>query len=129
MGFGRVIMEDPVSFDVWGKVKPHNRSLAVKEITALHPEMTKMGVRLMVNRSVAKDESILVLENQGWDFVKAFQKLSSDWLEGISIYDRYGSPDKQNQYCAIHELNYNNRLGCYVCRNFSFGKSCTTPTN
>jgi hypothetical protein len=111
-------MEDPVSFDVWAKVKPYNRSLAVKEITSLHPTMAERDVRLLVNRSIAKDELILVLEDQGLRFVQTFRNLSSDWLEDIRIYDRYGTPDTSNQYCAIHELHYCNRLGCYVCRDF-----------
>jgi hypothetical protein len=110
-------MEDPVSFDVWAKVKPYNRRLAVQELRSLHPTMAERDVRLLINRSVAKNELILVLENQGWGFARIFQNVVSDWLEDIRICDRSGMPDGQNQYCAIHELHYHNRLGCYVCRN------------
>ena len=111
-------MEDPVSFDVWAKVNPRSRSVAVKEITSIRPVLKQTEVRLLVNRSVAKDESILVAEDQGWDFVQAFQKLSSDWLEDIRVYQSGWKPEDRTKYCGIHKLNHGGCLGCHVCRGF-----------
>ena len=111
-------MEDPVSFDVWAKVTPRNREVAVGELSSLRPGLKRIEVRMLVNRSAANDEAILVAEDQGWDFVQAFKKLASDWLEEILVYQNGLKPCGRINHCSIHQLNYAGCLGCHVCTGF-----------
>lgn len=111
-------MEDPISFDVWAKVTPGNREAAVRALSSLRPELKRHEVRMLVNRSVAQDEAILVAEGRGWDFVQTFGKLSSDWLDAILVYQRGWNPGNRTSHCPTHQFNYGGCLGCHVCSGF-----------
>jgi hypothetical protein len=111
-------MEDPVSFDIWAKVPPHNREVAVRGLTSLRPELKRIEVRTLVNQSVANDEAILVAEGRGWDFVHTFKKLSSGWVDEILVYQHGWKPGRPTNYCPTNRLNYGGCLGCHVCNGF-----------
>jgi hypothetical protein len=111
-------VEDPVSFDLWGKVILDQRSAAIKEVSSLRPTLKQIEVRILVNKSIVNNDRILVAEDKGWDFVQTFQKLSLDWLEDIGLYQIGYRPGERTQYCSLHKFHHGGCLGCHVCRGF-----------
>ena len=114
----RNIVEDPVSFDLWGKVVSDRRSIAIKEISSLRSTLTQIEVRIQVNNSIVNNNHVLVTEDKGLDFVQTFQTLSVDWLEDFSLYQYRCQPQEKTRYCKLHKLHYGGCLGCHICTGF-----------
>jgi hypothetical protein len=111
-------VEDPVSFDLWGKIVSDKRSIAIKEISSLRPTLMQIEVRILVNNSIFNDDHILVVGNKGLDFVQTFQALSIDWLEDMCLYQYGCQPQDKTRYCKLHKLHYGGCLGCHICTGF-----------
>lgn len=113
------IMEDPITFDVWGRLRPGMGEVA----RALLHEARPGASRLSILQSIAKaptPDGLLIIEGIGWAAAEEWRARASEAFERIELYQSGHSPSRQAhlQLCPIHRLYFGGVLGCPVCQDF-----------
>jgi len=110
-------MEDPITVDVWAKVKPD--VIAAKELfIAARTDLARGDALKAFNKATVNAQSVQLLENLHWDDapekMAAHQSAFSDFV----LFQRGYKPNKPTLYCGIHDFYFGGVLGCPICTGF-----------
>ena len=109
-------MEDPIRFDIYGKVDPRTRAEAVVFLKSVNVYSSEIEVRKAVSESCQKNMRIQLARSVTWSSANQFEQ-SCNWANQIVFCQEGYWPD-DGVYCKRHNLYYGGVLGCHVCEGF-----------
>ena len=110
-------MEDPIRFDIYGKVDPGKRDEAVVSLISVNVYPDEIEVRKAVSKSCQKNVRIQLARSATWSSANEFEQ-SCNWANQIVFCQEGYWPDDESSYCKKHNLYYGGILGCHVCEGF-----------
>ncbi len=110
-------MEDPIKFDVWGKLMRGSYEAALTAIRETKMYTSEFELRQAVNRARHEGIAFKVTTGMSWAAAHEFMKNSS-WLQTPVLYQERLSPSDRLEFCEKHNLYFGGALGCHVCRGF-----------
>jgi hypothetical protein len=110
-------MEDPITFDLWGKAIPDRQADAVELLPRVRPEVPRISILKELVASRSRNGWMLVADNLAWNTVEAHRVEIGDLFTDVAVYQSgYGPADLPRlQACAVHKVAYAGCLGCHVC--------------
>ena len=111
-------MEDPVRFDVWGRVLTEGRDGALEFVRSQSTYASEKQLRFAVSRSVQGNKRVLIAASCGWAAANELTDAASKLFADIALCQEGYSPSKTGSYCEVHKLHYGGCLGCHVCQDF-----------
>lgn len=110
-------MEDPVKFDVYGKVPPSMARDAANFSCAEGTYPSRFEALKAANHSTQHNVHIILLRSVGWLLAQKISKLAPWAREVVFCQEGYEINDKY-AYCQKHNLQYGGVRGCHVCSGF-----------
>lgn len=110
-------MEDPIKFDVWGRLVPSAYAVALAAIRATEVYSGELELRKALNNARHGGFTLKVATGMSWSVAHQFLK-NSFWLQEPVLYQEGCSPADHLFYCAKHKLYFGGCLGCHVCSGF-----------
>jgi len=110
-------MEDPITFDVWCRIRPGFRDLASQAIDVFRSDVPRIERIRMIVRSQSLCEPILCGVGLSWSTVQERKKSLGAIADDIRTFQSgYGPPDTPRlAHCPDHDLYYAGVLGCPLC--------------
>lgn len=110
-------MEDPISFDVYGKIDSEHREEAVSELLKTNIYPSEIEVRKSVNSACHDGKYTILSRGLGWGKSHKFIE-ACNWAKELTLCQEMYYPGGKESYCKEHNLHYGGILGCHVCVNF-----------
>lgn len=110
-------MEDPIKFDVYGKVPPGKSQSAtdlfiVEGTYSSRPEALKAA-----NYSIKNNARVILIRSVGWLRAQVTSALAP-WAKDVVFCQEGYEPDDKRAYCQKHNLQYGGIFNCHVCSGF-----------
>lgn len=108
-------MENPASFDIWGKIHEKSVKVAAEWKMNMVP-ITLIDAYKLVRDSVKVDGYTEIFVNVGWDDIPRLQQELPEFVQQGSavITERSYTPSQCTGYCVEHMLRYISKI-CPVC--------------
>jgi hypothetical protein len=110
-------MEDPVRFDVYGKVPPGMAQSAADFSVSEGTYSSRSEALKAANHSTQHNVHIILMRSVGWLHAQKNSKHAPWAMELVFCQEGYEINDKY-AYCQKHNLQYGGILGCHVCSGF-----------
>jgi hypothetical protein len=111
------LMEDPIRFDLWGKVESTAPANAALWLRAQRPTLTEIDARKLIAGARLGASQSLLVESCTWSSVQALLVNLPNWVSAASVVQEGYSPALAPHSCVVHQLHFAGVLGCHVCRN------------
>lgn len=111
-------MEDPIKFDLWGKILAGERDRALSVLRSHKLYDSELELRKTVQSAVRCNAPVRVSSAMGYTEVTAFAGAVSSIFAELAVYQEGWTPHDKSQYCEQHDLHYGGCLGCHVCSGF-----------
>jgi hypothetical protein len=110
-------MEDPITFDIWGRLIAERRSNARAVLQRVNPELSDKAVLQALVRASNKKEPLLLASDLGWGDAQACREEMGAYFDDIKVFQhRFGPPQEARmKYCADHRLYFSGIFGCPIC--------------
>jgi len=113
-------MEDPITFDLWGRPHPAHRESVKSLLAGTRPGLSRIA---LLKELVATTHGgwLLIAEDQVWLDVQVLTAMADNIFESVRVYQCGWSPvdDDTLHLCATHALRHGGILGCQMCRGFA----------
>jgi hypothetical protein len=110
-------MEEPITFNVWGKLVRGSYETALTAIRATKMYSSELELRKALNNARHGGVAFKVAAGMSWSASHEFMKNSS-WLQQPILYQQGCSPSDHLAHCEMHKLYFGGCLGCPVCQGF-----------
>jgi hypothetical protein len=114
-------MEDPMTFDVWGRIESEGRNDAVLFLLNNRTETWELNARVIVNKAINDATLIRVLSSVGWLRATELRQSPPPWLKNATVVEQSSLPDNPfnhaGNFCPYHTLFYGG-WKCCVCSGF-----------
>jgi hypothetical protein len=116
--FGKA-MEDPITFDVWGRVDPEHRAEAATILGQMQPALGRKAILQAIVNSIGRGRDILVAERLGWTFAQSSTRDLAGVFTDLRVFQAGYGPELLGclQTCAVHSL-HRGGIRCPVCSGF-----------
>jgi hypothetical protein len=111
-------MEEPIRFDLWGRVRPAVPTSAARWLLELRPALTELAARRLIAHGRLSSDPCQLLTSCSWPSVQAILGNLPDWIGDASVVQEGYAPSQAAHFCELHQLRYAGCLGCHVCRGF-----------
>lgn len=111
-------MEDPVSFNLWGKIIPGQRNDAISFIRRQSVYPNEIELRKAVMASIATDRAMQISGALGLYEVSKLKAESGNTFHCFAICQESYGPAGPESYCSFHDFHYGGCLGCHICSGF-----------
>jgi len=114
-------MEDPITFDLWGRSDGQHREDVLKTLSRTRPESARRELVREVAASVTADHWVLIAQDMSWATVQSMKDdIAADAtvvFDEVCVFQcGYAPPDRSKMgRCRVHQLYYGGVLGCPVC--------------
>lgn len=109
-------MEDPVRFDVWGRIIPAQREAALATIRSQKLYPSEVELRKGVNNAARTGGLIRVAKSLPYLSALNFMSQSKHFLCDQALSQEDWVPKDGTTYCEMHHFHFGGCLGCHVCR-------------
>lgn len=108
-------MEDPVRFEVWGKIIPEMRAEALAALRIHSGRPSELELRKSVMTAVRENQPLLVSSALGY---QAAQELTASLANAFSelVLCQEGWEPDSGLYCPLHNFHFGGCLGCHICQ-------------
>jgi len=106
--------EDPIRFDVYGKVALGATAEAVDALHAGGAYSSELAARIAIQESIRIGTPMLVGAGLSWHAAEALRSSNRPFCE-VLVAQEGCSIGERARYCALHELFFAGCLDCPVC--------------
>lgn len=110
-------MEEPVKFDVYGKVPPDRLQHAANFAWSEGTYPSRLAALKAANHAIQHNVHIIILRSVGWLYAQKFSRLAP-WAEEVVFCQEGYQISDGHAYCSAHNLWYGGVCGCHVCSGF-----------
>lgn len=110
-------MEEPISFDVYGKIDSDYREEAVAKLLGANIYTSEIEARKSINAACRDGKYTILSRGQGWEESNKFMNACS-WANELALCQEMYYPGGKESYCKEHNLHYGGISGCHVCSEF-----------
>lgn len=110
-------MEDPVSFDIWCKVKTGAKLELIDWVMKEH-SIARIDAMKVVMNLLKTDKYLQVYSDRGWDDIQKLKKSLPSFVDSCEITESTYKPGEYLKYCDEHSLYYATDDSCPVCGGF-----------
>jgi len=110
-----VMIDDPVDFDIWGKIKD-NESLAFSKWLADRVSVPAVDIYRAVSPAVKSGKYVQIFTGYGWNSIReAMNELPFFVQDGTAVFaEQDRSPDFNVEFCELHSI-YHRPGRCPIC--------------
>jgi hypothetical protein len=113
------IMEDPVRFEIWGKILPGKRDKVLPILSAQSIFPSELELRKALKKAVYFNVPLRI--SAPLDYANA-QKLATAicdvFMELTYCQEGATSPNEEQYFCEKHNFHFGGCLGCHICNGF-----------
>ncbi|WP_413665350.1 hypothetical protein ACG1BZ_09225 [Microbulbifer sp. CNSA002] len=110
-------MEDPIRFDVYGKIDVSHKKDAVAYLDESEFYEKPLEVRKAVNEAVRESSFTILAKSLGYGDAVSFIE-SCKWAKELTLAQEMYYLDGEESFCKQHNLHFGGIFGCHVCSGF-----------
>ena len=107
-------MEDPIRFEVWGKVIPEQRDNALAILRAQSIFSSELELRKAANKAAYFNTALRISSSLGYGKAQKFAAAIRGIFEGLTFCQEGWLLDKTPHFCEKHNFHFAGCLGCHV---------------
>jgi hypothetical protein len=111
-------MEEPISFNLWGKIIPSRRKEAIDFIRQQSVFPSEIELRKAVMASIANDRAMQISVALGLSSIRTLEAAAGNIFDYFTLCQEGYGPAGKEAYCPIHNLHFGGCLGCHICSGF-----------
>ncbi|MBU2709401.1 hypothetical protein KCM76_25645 [Zooshikella marina] len=110
-------MEEPIRFDVYGKIDTSRKKEAIVYLDELGVYEKNLELRKAVNEATRENRFTILAKSLGYSDAVSFLG-SCDWAKELTLVQEMYYPGGEESFCKQHTLHFGGIFGCHVCSGF-----------